>query len=86
MSEHPKRAPRERDTRAMIDDLRRRVREMSDDTLRSEYVSACHPWAERDLVALEMREACEREAIRRGLKLRTRVQTMRELLAEMKGF
>jgi hypothetical protein len=74
------------DTLSLPSELRARVRLMSDDQLRSEYVSACHPWTDTDLVSLELREAIEREAKRRGLKLRTRAETVAAMVQDMKGF
>lgn len=69
----------------MMSELRLRVRLMSDDTLRSEYVSACHPWADSDLVSLELRDAIEREARRRGLKLRSRAEIIEDVVRDIGG-
>lgn len=64
--------------------LRERIRALSDDALRSEYVSASRvsgDWIDA-VIALE----CIQEARRRSLPLRTRDETIRAMLAAMEGY
>jgi hypothetical protein len=64
----------------------KRVERLSDDALRSEYVSAGHPWAETDPVSVVTRQTIRLVARARGVQLRDRDETVRVLLADMGGF
>jgi hypothetical protein len=50
--------------------LTAKVKLLTDDALRSEYVSACQAWTGAEPISVLTRIACIEEARRRGLKLR----------------
>lgn len=65
------------------DIIRARVRTMSDDELRSEYVAACRQDREHDIVAMRIRHECVVAAQDRGLPLREQTQRKAQLVLEL---
>ncbi len=66
--------------------IRARIHALTDDELRSEWVSAARD-RDRDMVARAIADACIEEATTRGLPLRGRQDTLvRAVLADMEGY
>ena len=65
--------------------IRERIRALSDDGLRSEYVSACALAHEWDIVSRYTREYCRQEALDRGIILRGQVDREKQLVADLIG-
>ena len=66
--------------------IRARIAAMSDDELRSEWVSASHN-RDRDVLDALIADLCVEEAMRRALPLKGRTDTLvAALLQDMRGF